>query len=80
MAYVIEVRALSPLVPLIGASGMSSAGGPGLVVLVAVGFEAGAHPVEEAGEGVAVPFLEAVAIEGEADPAALIGQERQFVN
>ena len=50
------------------------------MVLVAVGFEAGVHSVEEAGEGVAVPLLEAVAVQSNPNAAALIGEDSEFVD
>ena len=39
------------MVLVVGVAGVAWFGGPGLVVLVAVGFESGFHAVLEAGEG-----------------------------
>ncbi len=60
MDVAIERLAAASGLSVASVAGVAAAGGPGLVVLVAVGLEASAQAFEETGEGVAVPFFEGV--------------------
>ena len=67
-------------VSVVNVAVVAGASGPRVVVLVAVGFEAATRALEEAGEGVAVPFLECVGVEGVAGAAALVGEDGDLVD
>ena len=63
-----------------GVAGVPSCGGPGLVPVLAVGLQTLGHPVEEGGEGVAVPVFEGVAGVGVAGAASLVGEDGEVVD
>lgn len=54
--------------------------GPGLVAFVAVALHSKAEAIEEGGDGVAVPLLEAVTARVDASAAALIGEDCDLVH
>jgi len=78
----VAIEGLAPSlgVPVAGVADVTAPRGPGLVVLVAVGLEAGAQAFEEPGEGVAVPLFEGVGVEGDAGAAALVGHHGDFLD
>lgn len=79
--YVVGEGSVPPLgVAVAGVADLTASGRPSLVVLVAVALQASAQALKETGQGVAVPFLQAVAIGGDAGTSALVGKDSELVN